>query len=226
MSPDPINEFYHPNGKSFRMWYSPDKIGRQFASGNLYERPFLDWILEQNFQGAALDVGANIGNHMLWMHHICGLYVVGFEPVLPHVARANAALNGSLLGDRYSSGGIEVRDYALGDVPSVAHHKAKGVIVPGTSNQTTDETFEIKTLDSVPLPENVSFCKLDIEGMEANALRGGRMFLQEHRPVLAVEEWGPAASAEIAKVLLPLGYRTAEKFGGRGKAPVHVWRPC
>ena len=119
-----INEFYHPNGKSFRMWNEPGKIGRAMAAGSLYERPFLDWIYEQRFEGAALDVGANTGGHMLWMAEICGLYVVGFEPVLPHVARANAALNGSL------GRNVEVRDYALGDVPSVAHHGTSTIGVP------------------------------------------------------------------------------------------------
>lgn len=213
---DAINEFHHPNGDSFRMWYSPDKIGRHFASGNLYERPLLDWIYEQRFEGSALDIGANIGNHALWMQYVCGLDVVAFEPVLPHVVRANDALNGSRM---------DVRDYALGDVPSTAHHKGKGVITPGPSKETTDEAFEIKTLDNVGLPENVVFCKIDVEGYEPNVLRGGVQFLNEHRPVLAVEEWGPAASAEVAKVLRPLGYREAETFGRRGHAPMRVYRP-
>jgi FkbM family methyltransferase len=212
----PINEWIDPvTGWGYRMWYSPDKIGRSFASGTIYERPLLEWIRDQNFQGAALDVGANIGNHALWMKYICGLDVVAFEPVLPHVIRANDALNG---------GYIDVRDYALGDVPSTAHHKGKGVITPGTSNESTDESFEIKRLDDIPLPDHVAFCKIDVEGFEPNVLRGGVQFLREHKPVLAVEQWGPAASAEVAKVLRPLGYVEREKFGGRGRAPMQVWR--
>ena len=218
-----IYRFTPPNGESYDMWYSPDKIGRAFASGKLYERPFLDWIYEQEFEGTALDVGANIGNHALWMHFACGLDVIAFEPVIPHVVRANAHLNGAL------DNGIWVYDFALGDVPSVGHHKAKGVIVPGESAQSTDESFEIKRLDDANYDTmnagEVAFIKIDVEGFEPNVLNGGRNFIQRHRPVIATEEWGPAASKAVAGVMRPLGYKPVESFGGRGKAPMQVWRP-
>lgn len=202
------------------MWYSPDKIGRHVAKGTLYERPFLDWIYEQQFEGLALDIGSNIGQHTLWMAAICELDVVAFEPVLPHVTRANAHLN-DLLDD-----GIWVHDCALGDVPSTAHHKAKGVIVPGESSQSTDESFEIKTLDSLmPGQSDTSFIKIDVEGFESKVLWGARNFLATNTPVIATEEWGPAATKSVSAVLRPLGYKPEEKFGGRGKAPMQIWRP-
>jgi FkbM family methyltransferase len=208
------------HGAEYRMWYSPCKIGRAAAaSGNLYERPFLDWIAEQHFSGSALDIGANILNHGLWMHFVCGLNVVAFEPVIPHVARANAALNG-VLGK-----GIDVRDYALGATPGVGYHVAKGEIKSGTSKQSTDETFDIRRLDDEYLPNNVAFVKVDVEGYEASVLRGGEVFLAAQRPVLAVESWTPQTDKDIAYVLTPLGYAKSKVFGGRGKAPMQIWEP-
>lgn len=218
--PNPIYSFHHPeSGVTYEMWYSPDKIGRAFASGKLYERPFLDWIYAQNFQGTALDVGANIGNHTLWMHLVCRLNVVAFEPVLPHVVRANALINGAW------DDGIEVRDYALGDATGVGFHRAKGVVHQGESLQSTDESFQIKRLDDVWVPGNVSFVKIDVEGMEASVLRGGVGTLALQRPVIATEEWDTLCSEAVAAVLQPLGYTKHETFGGRGKAPMQIWRP-
>lgn len=219
--PNPIYSFHHPeSGVTYEMWYSPDKIGRAFASGKLYERPFLDWIYAQNFQGTALDVGANIGNHTLWMHLACRLNVVAFEPVLPHVVRANALINGAW------DDGIEVRDYALGDATGVGFHRAKGVVHQGESLQSTDESFQIKRLDDVDLPSDVAFVKVDVESFEPAVLRGGVQFLAQQRPVLAVEENTSEATREVSDVLLPLGYFRGQTFGGkRGQATVAIWRP-
>lgn len=217
---NPINSFTHESGVSYSMWYSPDKLGRMFAEGKIYERPFLDWIREQDFTGTALDVGGNIGTHSLWMHFVCGLDVIAFEPVIPHVTRANAHLNGVL--DR----GIRVFDYALGDVPGLAHHKGKGVICSGKSAQSTDELFEIRRLDdqAIGYGDGISFMKLDCEGYEPNVLQGARVTIQYFKPVIATEEWGPAASKAVGAVLRPMGYRPSETFGGRGKAPMTAWR--
>lgn len=204
---------------TYSMWYSPCKIGRAFRSGTPYELPFLQWIYDQEFEGVALDIGANIGNHTLWMALVCDLDVTAFEPVLPHVVRANAELNGVL------GWGVHVYDCALGDVPSTAHHKAKGVIVPGTSEQSTDETFEIKRLDDLGLTERTAFWKVDVEGFEPQVLLGGRNMIMRDQPVIACEQWGPAADKAVEGVLRPLGYHPDEKFGGRGKAPMTCWRP-
>ena len=35
--------------------------------------------------------------------------------------------------------------------------------------------------------KNLSFIKIDIEGAEVAALRGGRQTIEQHRPVIAVE---------------------------------------
>ena len=217
--PDGTLTYRHANtGRSFSFWNAPDKITRHMAAGHLYERPFLDWILAQQFSGCVLDIGANVGQHTLWMAAICGLDVVSFEPVIPHVTRANVHLNPHIHEK------VRVMDVALGDVPGAAHHKAKGVIVPGTSVQSTDEAFDIVRLDELELPPT-SFWKLDIEGFEANALRGAQQTIYNQRPVIATEEWDAAATKEISKILVPMNYKRVKTFGGRGRAPMAIWQP-
>lgn len=201
---------------TYGMWTSPDKIGRIFAAGGLYESPMLDWIHQQGFSGIALDVGANIGNHTLWMAAVCGLTVHAFEPVMPHVVNANIELND--LWDR-----VTVHAVGLGATVGKYHHVAKGVLKAGISGQSTDEITEVTTMDSFGF-RNVSLIKIDVEGMELAVLKGGIRTIEREKPVILIEEWKQRNSAENGALLGPMGYRRVHQFGGKGKAPVGVWK--
>lgn len=206
------------NDAHYRMWNSPDKIGRAFREGKIYERPLLEWVKDQRFRGTAVDVGANIGNHTLWMAAVCGLSVIAFEPVLPHVVRANVALNPHLHSR------VQVFEFGLGSARGEFHHKSKGVLQPGRSDQTTDEVVDIYPMDSLVSPRGISFIKIDVEGMEVDVLKGAQKVLQISRPVLAVEEWEERTTEEVRSLLSPLGYDRVRTFGGRGRAPMAIWR--
>src|SRR5262249_9059331 len=65
----------------------------------------------------------------------------------------------------------------------------------------------VVTLDSLGL-ERVDLLKLDIEGMELEALRGGRKMLERQRPILHVEANKPGTRGELEKFVASLGYRT------------------
>lgn len=208
------------HGVTYGMWDSLDKIGRHFTEGRLYEQPLLEWIYEQPWttDSVALDIGANIGNHALWMAKVCGLRVVAFEPVIPHVLRANAHLNGLLGSDLF-----EVHDCGVGHRTGTYHHVGKGVLKPGLSKESTDEVCRIETLDSFQF-ENVDFIKIDVEGMEASVLLSGVNTLRRYKPVLAIEAWETADMYAQKEILYPLGYKkTGVQFGGRGRAPMNIW---
>lgn len=206
------------NNAHYRMWNSPDKIGRMFRTGNIYERPLLEWVKAQRFRGVAVDVGANIGNHTLWMAAVCGLKVYAFEPVLPHVVRANVALNPHLHSK------IVVFEYGLGSTAGTFHHTGKGVLQPGQSDQSTDEVVEVRLMDDLVPRASVAFIKIDVEGMEVDVLRGAQAVLQSSRPVLAIEEWEQETTESVRSLLAPLGYARVAAFGGRGRAPMGIWR--
>lgn len=217
MTSRPVGTAWHTwHGSTYGMWASPDKIGRMFAQGQLYEAALLEWVWGQKFTGSTIDVGANIGNHTLWFAKVCGLNVVAFEPVLPHVIRANVHLN--LLEDQ-----VRVEEYGLGDEEAEYHHTSKGVLCRGPSDQSTDERLIVRPLDMFQI-ENPAFIKIDVEGMEIAVLRGGMQTISEYRPTLAVEEWEVATTAEIQLLLSPLGYRRVRQFGGKGRAPMGIWQ--
>ncbi len=216
----PSTHWHTAHGHEFGMWKSPDKIGRAFQTDVLYELPMLEWIYENcrefgNDQ-VAIDAGANIGTHTLWMAAVCGLYVHAFEPVMPHVTQANVWLNPGVR-DR-----VTVHPFGLGQSMGEFHHVGKGVLRPGVSKQSTDEKCHVVTLDSLAI-ENVSLMKVDVEGQEMEVLRGGLLTIERWRPVILTEEWETRTTRQISALLGPYGYTRVAGFGGRGKAPVGVW---
>ncbi len=66
-----------------------------------------------------------------------------------------------------------------------------------------DESFDIVRLDKVIGRRPVAVIKLDVEGMEAAALRGAKRILSKWRPVVYAEAHSPDAVAEIQQALAP-----------------------
>jgi FkbM family methyltransferase len=76
------------------------------------------------------------------------------------------------------------------------------------------------TLDALaehfPLPDVL---KIDVEGAELEVLRGARSLLERKRPVILCEV-GSAASADVAALLVSLGYRLVD-----GEVPIERREP-
>lgn len=205
-------------GRSYKMVYGDDwtsgKIARFMGRGKPYEFPLLDRIYRERFSGVALDVGAHVGNHALWMAAICGLTVVAFEPLRFKDLSGNVRLND--LEDK-----VTVHPVALGRSSGFVHHAGKLQMVP-TAN--TDE-IPVRTLDSFQL-RNVSVMKVDVEGMEPDVFSGGLETIQRNLPVIYAEEWDKPAHDAIADILVPAGYRFTSRLDGKlASTPVSRWDP-
>jgi len=73
----------------------------------------------------------------------------------------------------------------------------------------TNVAVNADTLDAVVAREHLAppaLVKIDVEGGEANVLRGAAQLLQS-RPHLVIETHGPDVERECADILTPLGYR-------------------
>jgi len=76
----------------------------------------------------------------------------------------------------------------------------------------------VRSLDELAAsPDNpfkdaaVSAIKIDVEGYEVEVLLGGTYFLQQHKPLLLVENGHK--NLDIVAILEPLGYRPAKRIG-------------
>ncbi len=134
-----------------------------------------------------VDVGCNVGEFLeqVRRHAPRGTHVA-VEP-LPHLAEALAA--------RFPN--VRVERCALGAEPGVAtfHHVVEMTGWSGFNRQdyprdVTVEEIEVavRTLDEVVGEEaTVDLVKIDVEGAEMSALRGGRSLFRRARPVVIFE---------------------------------------
>lgn len=123
----------------------------------------------------AVDVGGHCG---LWSMHLVKMFdfVHAFEPIQEH-------------RDCYVKnveGKHELHPVALGEKPGfVAIKTSFGS--SGDSQISGEGDLEMKTLDSFGL-DNVDFIKLDCEGYEYFALKGGEETIKRNKPLIVVEQ--------------------------------------
>ena len=155
-----------------------------------------------------IDCGANIGTHTVAFANLVGPTgrVYAYEPQRRNflMLSGNIALNGL--------DNVFCRQQAVGDVdgqlampplPSAdTHFNFGGLLKEGTP----DETVPVVRLDSLTLPA-CRLIKIDVEGMEAEALNGARDLITRCRPLIYVENNEMESSRKLARLLDEFGYR-------------------
>jgi len=185
--------------------------------------------------GVVLDIGAHAGQFAKLFARLAPQGMVhAFEPS----AYARSILVPALRLNRLAN--VAVHPLALSDAPGalVLHTPLKrssalgfGLAHLGEADAPgLDQTVEVTTLDAWaaanPLPR-LDLVKIDIEGWEPRALRGGRATLARFTPALYLEvDDGHLARAGetpdgLFAWLAALGYCP---FDGRDGAPVAAWR--
>lgn len=156
-----------------------------------------------------VDAGANCGAHSVALGTLVpkGI-VVAFEPmrVMYHILCGNIALNGltnvlahhAALGAEAGTINVPALDFTLeenyGGFSLPDYQQAKGNLVP------------LLRLDDV-LPR-VDFIKADVEGMEADLLRGADRLIRECKPVLYLEANPGEKQGALIQQVRDLGYQT------------------
>ena len=137
--------------------------------------------------GVCLDIGANIGNHAIsFADHMSQVHA--FEPnrkaldllELNARLRKNITVHPVGLSDREQTvTGLQPL-YNLGGTAASPQNGAKGDPV----------SLPLRRLDDIDLGLDgrpVTFVKIDVEGHEAEVIRGGEQTLRAHQPVIGME---------------------------------------
>lgn len=194
---------------------------RATGSRNAERQTLLHLVKDGN---TVLDIGANRGDMTVLFSHIVGSrgHVHAFEPVPPTFAalqqRAaqecrfeNVTFNNAALGDTRGTKEIHVPAGDFGQASLRTH-------ATGSWERPGHETFhcEIRTLDEYVAEARLSridFIKIDVEGAELLALRGGRRTLEQWHPPIQLEffaRWTKAfgyGASELVVFLQACGYR-------------------
>ena len=193
-----------------------DHIADHIRAFGLYEREQLenlrDWILPAGYgQGrVALDIGANIGNHAIFLSRLFDK-VIAFEP--NPLARVVCSLN----LDLNQIDNVELHSVGLGQSKSSANVVSRGGNLGATHLEpeegTTGSVAIVAGDELLGSMDNIGFVKIDIEGGEAAALAGLAQTLQKNRPIIMMEQLADSASkgaASAFELLLGTGYRAFE----------------
>lgn len=199
---------HHGNGIAI---FLGDLIGEKIICDGFFSRSELETldrlVLSQVDAGSiCLDIGANIGNHARFFESRF-THVFAFEP---H-PRTSLLLRANAMGHA-----ITALDYGLSDrsakLSAVTECSNMGASRVAGATGAGDTVFEVNRLDDVIAGLSqapIGFVKIDVEGHEAEVIRGGGKTLQTGFPPVALEVLSDTirnGSSEAIDELRALGY--------------------
>lgn len=188
---------------------SNDAIADRIKSSGWWEKHFSAVCLLIREGAVAIDGGANFGYNAVVMAKRVGVSgkVLCFEPqpIMYDRLKENFPLNGLTNGD--------LRMQALWDnncmlkIPSLTGH-GEGLVNYGGVRVGRGVSCEAVTIDSLRI-HRLDFLKLDLEGEEARAIRGGMGTIRRFMPVMHIEYDRnlQGSSTEALELCKALGYR-------------------
>ncbi len=184
-------------------------IGRSFDRYGEFSEAEVDLFRQIIREGSlAIDGGANIGAHSLPLSSIVGPKgaVIAFEPqrIVHQLLCANLALN-AVANVRAMHGALG-REPGTVLIPPIDYDVDSNFGGLALGQNETGERVPIVTIDSLDLPA-CHFIKLDVEGMEGEAVAGATETIKRHRPVLYLENDRKEKSEALLAALFALDYR-------------------
>lgn len=190
-------------------------------AGSYQEKAYLRSVAHTPRRNVAIDIGANIG---LWARSMAKDFQVVhcFEP--QSQARAclvrNAPFNNVVvypwaLGATEGEAVLTVNRLAIGGAMIPITDKTKASM--SEKYPSHEEKARVATLDSLDLAPD--YIKIDVQGFEADVLRGAEQTIRKHKPTIICEAGGQVDTLSgvdptvALRVLESYGYRIAERIG-------------
>jgi FkbM family methyltransferase len=158
-----------------------------------------------------IEVGANIGSHTVGLAKAIGPQgrLIAFEPQRSCYAflQAQIALN--------QLDNVIALDEGIGSQPGQLWYAKPDYTQPGNFGGvglTAQPAANTQAVDIVRLDDrlgdiSVALIKIDVEGMEEEAVRGGMKLIEKSQPILYVENDRVEKSRSLITLILQLGYR-------------------
>lgn len=217
-----VNHYLHnrskkliKEGKKQLVVFAFDHIAHKINLNGIYERDeleiLIEWINEKYpdvFNGTAIDIGANIGNHSVFFSDYFKK-VKSFEPNYRtyQVLEVNSKLADNIETFNFGISDIEQSLILNTDKNNVGGSFLSSII----ENHNSTNTVKLFKLDSL-LNKNdeVKLMKIDVEGHEVNVLKGAVEIINKWNPLILFElnisAFNNGVSQEI-EILKQYGYK-------------------
>jgi FkbM family methyltransferase len=209
-----------------RMFIAPDDyIGETILAEGCFEKGYLASMARLFAAaeaaglpvrtGIALDIGANIGNHSLFLaRHLRHVHSFEPSPMIAQILRANRLINPDL-SDR-----ITVHEVALSDADEVLPYVTQTRNLGGSGFR-RDGQEEADGVAAAPLTlvhagryltsvldpdDRIACVKVDVEGMEDKVISGLQNLLRRDRPLVFMEVGDGALGERLRELLRDCGY--------------------
>lgn len=217
-----------PGGRMATLQFS-EVIGRTYLMLGGFEVGEARLLRELALPGTtAVDVGANVGLLSIPLSDAVGDggRVWAFEPLhaTAERLRSNLALNGITNVDVSELAVTDVESEALLNVADDPAYHSLGVVYEsrGTGQQIVVQTTDLDSIWMQRGSPSISVIKIDTEGTEAAVVSGAAALIEACRPAVVVEAPSSSATAAIAALLVPHGYREAPTKGLQSATRVFV----
>jgi FkbM family methyltransferase len=200
-------------GQEFRFFVDDphDSIQAHHVIGEFYELEELELLKRHVGEGARiLDVGANIGNHIVYFERVMKasrVVPIELQERVISVLRLNAALNGLVRTDLSRLGiGFGASDHGARIVVPQAFNVAGAQFQADATG-----SYAIRRGDDVLAGEDFDLIKIDVEGMECDVIDGLDATIRRSRPKMFVEVWQknlPRFEEQMAR----LSYRRLDEW--------------
>lgn len=194
-----------------------DRIHMNHLKGRFYELNQLE-VMQRYFPegGTFMDVGANVGNHTLYMLLLGGAARV--LPVEPNPKAISLLLSNVILNGLLERVELSTLGYGLDaeDADGLAIHAPRDnlgwVKLKPVGEAKGDGTeVQVRAGDGLVGDAHVDFIKIDVEGMEIGALKGLEQTILRCRPHLFVE-LELVNREEFFEMMATWRYEVAEEF--------------
>lgn len=172
--------------------FGNDWIGININVDGLYESEHLGDLIQllnkigvETENSTAIDIGANIGNHAIeFSKYFADVICFEPNPRTFDVLAANAKQRKNIQVNKWGCSSSNQKIKLQEDFNNVGSSSA---VMPISSQNSLE--ILVKPLDEmIDTFSNVSLIKIDIEGMEIEALKGAESTISKFRPVICLEQ--------------------------------------
>jgi FkbM family methyltransferase len=203
-------------GFPMTVFESPEAISDAIVRNNKFweHHVFETWMPYFPQNGLMLDIGANIGNHcLMFRRFLPNLKIWAFE-----MSYNNFRL---LYKNTFPYSDIKCFNVAVSDsFKMVSYKDSEDNNNGGISVHSVEQGEHLNVaiaLDSLTIPEPITFIKIDIEGHERFAYEGMKDILLKYKPLIWAEDWvqsGHVQGESSIQYLIDLGYEVIDNIVG------------